>query len=241
MDLSKSRSGLENGAMPVQPEAKSLTLILGRPDTGSFRGYLAGQKQGWWDAVGKDALVDDALTYVELESEATKVRTFKVDLIDGLLQTNDYAAAVARANLPSASEEIVHRRVDVRTRRQERLTGDKRLYVEAVLTEGSLRTQVGGPEVMRRQLERLLELAELPNVDIRVVPASGAYPAMGTPFYLLSFPGGFPDIGYIELLDKGVYLEEADDVEPYVRKFNCLLDMALAARESAELIAEMID
>ena len=170
---------------------------------------------------------------------ARRRRTFKIDLIDGLLQTADYAAAVVRANLPRATEELVRHRVDARTRRQDRLDGVNPIHVEAVLTEGALRTQVGGPHTMRRQLEWLLELGERPNVDIRVVAAAGAYPAMGTPFYLLSFAGGYPDIGYIELLNKGVYLEEPDDVEPYAMKFAGLLRVALTPRRSSDLIAEI--
>jgi hypothetical protein len=201
--------------------------------------YLTGQRNGWWDAVSRDALVDDALTYVELESEATKVRTFKIDLIDGLLQTAEYAAAVVRANSPRATEQLVRRRVDARSQRQERLTGEHPIHVSAVLTEAALRTRVGGPATMRRQLEWLAELSTRPNVDLRVVPAAGAYPAMGTPFYLLSFAGGLPDIGYIELLDKGVYLDEPDDVEPYTMKFTGLLRVALTPSKSRDLIAEI--
>jgi hypothetical protein len=235
---SRGRSAAPPGREPIG----NVALIHGMPDTGRhgvLGALLTGQTPGWWDAVGNDALVDDALTYVELESEATKVRTFKIDLIDGLLQTADYAAAVVRANLPVAGEELVRRRVDARAHRQERLTGEHPIHVEAVLTEGALRTGVGGPAVMREQLDWLIELGRRANVDLRVVPASGAYPAMGTPFYLLSFASGYPDIGYIELLDKGVYLEEPDDVEPYVRKFARLREIALSQGDSGELIAEI--
>jgi hypothetical protein len=218
------------------------TLTVDTPETEPNRilaSYLAAKKHGWWDAVSNDALVEDAIAYVELESEAVSLRTFKIDLIDGLLQTAEYAAAVVRANLQVASEELVRRRVDARAHRQHRLTGANPLHVEAILTEGALRTQVGGPAVMRRQLEWLLELSALTNVSLRVVPAVGAYPAMGTPFYILSFASGYPDIGYVELLDKGVYLEEPDDVEPYVTKFAGLLRVALNQRKSDELIAEI--
>lgn len=205
-----------------------------------FNPFLAEQKHGWWDAASRDALVDDALVYVELESEATKVRTFKIDLIDGLLQTGEYAAAVIMANSPRTSDAVVRQRVEARSRRQERLTGSNPIHVDAILTEAALRNQVGGPDVMRRQLERLIGLAELPNVDVRVLPATGAYPAMGTPFYVLSFAGSYPDVGYIELLDKGVYLEEPDDVEPYVVRFAALREVALGRRESVEFVSDII-
>jgi hypothetical protein len=216
-------------------------LSGGFPTTNGARTSLLqpGRGHGWWDAVQEDALVNDALTYVELENEATKARTFKIDLIDGLLQTAEYAAAVVRANLPMATEGLVRRRVEARERRQERLTGEDPIHVEAIMAEAALSTRVGGPDVMRRQLNRLRELGALPNISIRVVPAAGAYPAMGTPFYILSFDDGYPDIGYVEMLDKGVYLAEPDDVEPYVTKFNALLRVALNEHESDELIREI--
>jgi len=183
--------------------------------------FLAARKPGWWDTLGRGALVDDALVYVELEDEATAVRTFKIDLIDGLMQTAEYAAALIRANQPRASESLIRRQVDARIRRQTRLRGAN---------------PVGGQETMRHQLEHLLALMELPNVDLWVVPATGAYPAMGTPFYILSFDERFPDIGYVELLDKGVYLEEPDDVQLYITKFATLRAVALDPEGSRELI-----
>lgn len=199
--------------------------------------FLTRRKNGWWNPVGRDALVDDALVYVELENEATRVRTFKIDLVDGLMQTPEYTSAVVRANKPRPAEQLVPRRVDVRTRRQERLYGPDPINVEAILIECVLRIQVGGRDVMRRQLEHLLALMELPNVDLRVVPTTTAYPAMGTPFYILTFKRGYPDIGYVELLDKGVYLEEPDDVEQYAVRFAGLHAVALGPDDTRELIA----
>jgi hypothetical protein len=105
----------------------------------------------------------------------------------------------------------VRQRVEARARRQERLTDENPIKVEAVVSEAAFRTLVGGPEVMSHQLRRLLELTKLPNIDLRVIPmAAGAYPAMGTPFSLLSFAGDYPDVGYIDLISKGVYMEEPD-------------------------------
>jgi hypothetical protein len=199
--------------------------------------FLSGHRGGWWDAVDRDALADDAVVYVELEDEATAVRSFKIDLVDGLLQTPEYTAAIIRASRPEASEEFVRRQVATRARRQARLHDASPIQMEVIVTEAALRIQVGGHEVMRHQLQHLLRLAELPNVDLRVVPATGAYPAMGTPFYILSFGTGYPDVAYLELLDKGVYLEEPGDVELYATKFAGLRAVALAPDASREFIA----
>jgi hypothetical protein len=237
------QSRMENATQPIQPaEVVTLALIYGIPADerdAVFNSCLGAQKQGWWDAVTKDALMEDVVGYVELEAEAAAVRTFEIDLIDGLLQTKDYSAAIGDAYLPRASAEVKRERVKARSRRQDRLTGENPIQVEAVITEGALRTGVGGPEVMRQQLERLVELSKLPNVDLRVIPSTGAYPAMGTPFHILSFASGYPDVGYIELLDRGVYLEEPEDVKPYRDNFAGLQEVSWSARKSRTLIADI--
>jgi hypothetical protein len=134
----------------------------------------------------------------------------------------------------------VRQRVEARARRQERLTDENPIKVEAVVSEAAFRTLVGGPEVMSHQLRRLLELTKLPNIDLRVIPmAAGAYPAMGTPFSLLSFAGDYPDVGYIDLISKGVYVEEPDDVEPYKINFAGLQEVALTPRRTRALITEL--
>jgi transcriptional regulator with XRE-family HTH domain len=238
------QSRLENATQPIQPhEVMSLALIYGIPEDerhAVFNATMTAQKQGWWEAVGKDALVDDMLGYVELESEATTVRTFKIDLVPGLLQSTEYSAAIGQAYLPRASADAVRQRVEARARRQERLTDENPIKVEAVVSEAAFRTLVGGPEVMSHQLGRLLELTKLPNIDLRVIPmAAGAYPAMGTPFSLLSFAGDYPDVGYIDLISKGVYMEEPDDVEPYKINFAGLQEVALTPRRTRALITEL--
>jgi hypothetical protein len=228
---------------PAEPaQVITLALLYGIPETerdAVFTACLAAQERGWWETVSREALVADVLDYVDFESVATTVRTFKIDLVPGLMQTPEYAAAIGEAFLPPASPEVVRERVEARAKRQERLTGENPIHVEAVLAEGALRVEVGGPEVMRQQLNRLIELGKLPNVDLRVLPATGAYPAMGTPFSILSFDGAFPDVGYIEVIDKGVYVEEPEDLEPYQVNFAGLRKVALSQSKSRNLIAEI--
>lgn len=240
---SAKQSRIENATQPIKPsEVVTVALVLGIPEAerdAVFNTCVAAQNKGWWEGVSSDALVRDVMGYVELEAEAAMVRTFKIDLIPGLLQTSSYATAISRAYLPRASVKVVRDRVDARTMRQERVTGDSPIEVEAVLTEGALRTRVGGAEVMREQLERLLELADEPHIDLRVIPATGAYPAMGTPFALLSFADGYPDVGFIDLLGRGVYLEEPQDIECYRTNFAGLQQVALSVRKSRTLIAEI--
>src|SRR5437879_3228967 len=134
------RSRRERGLSSVAPTdvvAFAPVYVMHEPDRGAVvNPFLANRKRGWWDAVGRETLVDDAVVYVELESEAVTLRTFKTDLIDGLLQTPEYAAAVIRANQSRVSETLVQQRVEARTQRQARLRGANALQVEAIITEG---------------------------------------------------------------------------------------------------------
>lgn len=236
------QSRLESGNHLITP-ADVMTLALlydvAEPVRDEvFNSTIAAQEPGWWERVAQDALAADVLAYVELESEANRVRTFKIDLVPGLLQTSEYAAALGRAALPPASEEVVQHRVDARVRRQSRLTSDNPISIHAVVTEGALRTVAGGPGVMTRQLDQLTQTMTLPNVDLRVIAArSGAYPSMGNAFSILSFHTDEPDVGYVELVEKGVYLEQETDVERYRLNFTGLQEVALDHYESLELIS----
>ncbi|SFB61964.1 5'-deoxynucleotidase YfbR [Amycolatopsis marina] len=236
------QSRLENATQPITPaDVMTLALLydIAEPVRDKvFRATLAAQERGWWEQIEKEALAEDVLSYVELESEASKVCVFKVDLIPGLLQTSEYAAAISHAFLPAASEELVRHRVNARMKRQTRVEDGHPVHVEAIVTEAALRVIVGGPGVMRRQLGRLVSLSSLPNIDLRVIAAnSGAYPAMGTPFSILSFASEEPDVGYVELVDKGVYLEAAENVETYTLNFAGLQEVALSPVDSVELIS----
>jgi hypothetical protein len=131
--------------------------------------------------------------------------------------------------------------VQARIRRQARLQDEEPLDVRCVLTEAVLRLQVGGRETWLEQLRRIAELMDLPNVDIRFLKSeNGAYRAMGYPFSVLGFDDSEPDIGYIELLRAGVYLEQEAEVQPYVEAFEELWTSAEEPGGSGELLMEII-
>ncbi|GAB3494579.1 helix-turn-helix domain-containing protein [Amycolatopsis cihanbeyliensis] len=238
------QSRLEAATPPIRPaDVVTLALVYGIDEEereALFNSAQIAQAPGWWESVKEGALDADVLDYVQLEAEATKLRTFKVDVVPGLLQTLEYGAALDRASVPALPVEAEQDRLDARMHRQGRLTDDTPLQVEAILTEAALHVEVGGAEVMRRQRGRLLELAALPNVRLRVIPASaGAYPATGVPFSILGFEGSpaDSDVGYVELLGRGVYLERAEDVRPYSLAFGSLRNVAMSPRETVELIS----
>jgi len=239
------QSRLETAGQPITPaDVMTLALIYDIPEEERnklFHAALTAQERGWWEEAAKGALVDDVMDYVELESEASELKTFKVDLVHALFQTEDYATAVLRAYRPRPSEDTVQQRVRVRLKRQARLVGENPIRTRALITEGALRIIVGGPEVMCGQLNRLIELSGLPHIRFRVLPVqAGAYSAMGTGFNVLSFTDGAPDVGYIEVLHKGIYLEEQKDVEPYKVSFAETWELALSESESRNLLTSIV-
>jgi transcriptional regulator with XRE-family HTH domain len=172
---------------------------------------------GWWQRYG-DVLPPWFRNYVDLEAAATLIRTYEGQFIPGLLQTDDYMRALVHGAHLEDSNEEVGRRVRLRMARQTLLTREQPPRLWAVVDEAALRRPVGGREVMRAQLERLLEASKLPNVTLQILGfGAGAHPAMGSSFSILRFPDqGLPDLVYLEHLTNAVYLDKRPEVERYL-------------------------
>ncbi|MEW2507893.1 helix-turn-helix transcriptional regulator [Amycolatopsis sp. NPDC047767] len=250
---SKSKqSRLENAAGPITPvDVVTLAMHFRRPvkeRESLFQDAQTAQTKQWWDQISADAFAADVRSYVALEAEAEEVRTFKIDVIPGLFQTESYARAMEYAALFPEDQDAdgvaaaVEERVGARIQRQSRLTDDTPLRVRAILAEAALRNQVGGTEVWREQLQRLAELMTLPNVEIRFQrPEDGAYLAMGQPFSLLTFAKGVSEVGYVELRRVGVYLEKDAEVREQIRTFDVMWESAAGPDASAKLLAGIIE
>lgn len=167
-------------------------------------------------------------TYVGLEADARQISDFGLGIMPGLLQTADYARAVVRAAVPKWTPSIVERRVAGRMARQGLLFSEDPPTFDAVIDESVLHRVVGSPATMRAQLERLLELSELPTVTVRVIPyEKGALPAGNNKFIILRF--GMPDVSdvvFIEGLTDDLYLDDPRDVEVYNMTFTTLTRLA---------------
>jgi hypothetical protein len=157
------------------------------------------------------------------------------------MQTEDYASAITRAAQPAASADEVERQLVARATRQALLTAENPLHVWAVLDEAVLLRQVGGAATMRAQLNRLRDIAALPNMTLQVLTFdAGAHASMGTSFELLQFPeAGDSAIVYIEDHTSSQYLETAADLERYTLIFDHLRASALAPERSAEFISQV--
>ncbi len=177
---------------------------------------LEANDTGWWHQYG-DVLPQWFRAYVDLEQAASMIRTYEGQFVPGLLQTDDYARSVMVRVLEETPEEI-ERRVEVRTARQAVLSRPDPPRLWAVVDEAALRRPVGGAEIMRDQIERLIEAAGLPNVTLQVLRfGAGAHPAMVGAFSLLRFADiELPDVVYLEHLTGAIYLDKRDDVRQYL-------------------------
>jgi hypothetical protein len=172
---------------------------------------------GWWHRYG-DVLPSWFQSYLGLEASAALIRTYEIQFVPGLLQTEDYARAVVLLGHGHATAEENDRRVALRMRRQEILQRPDPAHLWAVMDEAVLRRPIGSPAVMRAQFELLLEATSLPNVQLQVVPfRAGGHSAAGGAFSILRFPDQeLPDIVYIEQLTSALYLDKREDVEHYL-------------------------
>lgn len=178
--------------------------------------------------------------YLHLEGMALKAESY-LHMVPGLLQTRAYATSVVERSQVWTSQREVNRFVDLRIARQAVWAREEPLSVSCILDEAALRREVGGPEVMRGQLQRLLEVTEEhAHVVVQVLPFSvGAHPGMDGPFQLLHFPGGSP-VAVVETKTTSIYLEEDGVVDRYQTALDTLRAEALDAQASRRLIHELI-
>lgn len=238
-------SRIETGQSRAQTgDVADLLELYGVTDDAVRKAYVQlareARRRGWWtrysDVLGSG-------TYVGLESEAATIQTYEQQNVPGLLQTESYARAFIQGALVKPDPDEVDRRVSARMERQELLDRTDVPEVWAVLDEAVVRRPVGGPDVMREQLQRLIDLTTRPNstVTLQVLPMSiGAHPGMNGSFVLLRFPDPMDrPIVHLETDTDGLYLEETVDIERYTLKFDHLMARALGPDESRAMVTEI--
>jgi transcriptional regulator with XRE-family HTH domain len=171
------------------------------------------QERGWWQRYAP-GLRPGFVDYIGLESDAAEIRMYGPELVPGILQTADYARAVELGTHLAPEPEAVERNVEARIERQ-RAAMSRQARVVVVLNEGALERQIGGREVLTRQILHLQEAASLPHVEVRVLAwQSGAHVAVRGSFVLLDFAdANDPPIAYVETYVGAHYLEDSQDVE----------------------------
>ncbi|WP_315987592.1 helix-turn-helix transcriptional regulator [Actinomadura sp. HBU206391] len=198
-------------------------------------------KPGWWHKYG-DIMPNWFELYVGLEEAASLVRTYEVQFVPGLLQTREYAREVTLLGHAEETPSEITRRVELRMTRRQRLTAPGGPRIWAVVDEAVLRRPLGGPEVMRAQLEHLAEMAALPNITLQVVPFDrGGHAAAGGPFTILRFSEpDLPDVVYLEQLSSALYLDDRDDVDGYMAVMDRLCVEAAPVGDSALMLDQII-
>jgi hypothetical protein len=194
----------------------------------------------WWSQYG-DILPGWFESYLGLESVSSTIRTFELQFVHGLFQTQDYARAVTRLGHRSASSSEIERRTALRIKRQDLLTRKEPPRIWSVMDEAVLRRPFGGTAVMRAQLDRLIEAAALPHVTLQVVPfARGGHSGASGAFTVLRFDEpDLPDVVYIEQLTGAVYLDQRPDVEHYLEVADLLSGEALTPAASKSFIEQV--
>jgi hypothetical protein len=236
-------SRVENAHVSVLPrDVKFLLSVYGTAGDGDRDRLVAlareSRQRAWWHRYGVTAVPDWLRTYAALEAEAAVLSSYHPELVPALFQTADYHDAVQQAALSVAASENGQLATLLRAR-QDRLAVAGTPHVHAIVSETVLRRQVGGPDVMTAQLDHLAKASRKPGVTLQVLPfASGAHPAMDSPFTLMTFPDpADPDIA-CSGPHGALCLDSDADVQRHQRVLTRLRDMALPARASRTLITQ---
>jgi len=238
-------SRLELGRVAFKErDVSDLLMLYGVTDPEARDAVLAlledANRRGWWREY-EDVMPGWFQNYVGLEAAAKILRTYETHFVPGLLQTPEYARAVLASTTPPLTGRDLDRAVTLRTTRQQVLRRSDALRVWAVVDESALRRDVGGPEVHRAQLERLLELMERPNISLQVLPISTGVHAGGGAFSLLRFGGpDLPDVVYVEHLLGALYMDKIEHVERYIEVMDRLSVDSLTPEATYDLVSKMI-
>ena len=197
------------------------------------------KQTGWWHRFN-DQMPKWFEDYVGLEEAAARIQSWELQFIPGLLQTEDYARMAIVHGHPRAAEETIESMVDLRTRRQKILGGTHPPRLWMVIDESVLHRTLGSAGMLKKQIDRLLELTELSHISLQVIPfAKSGYVAEGA-FSILRFAESeLPDIAYIEHLTGALYLERPDEIEIYGRAFDRLVVDAETPRGSRQFLEKI--
>ncbi|MGX2995273.1 helix-turn-helix domain-containing protein [Streptomyces sp. JNUCC 64] len=236
-------SRLENGRRSIsQRDVRDLCGVYEVEDVRVVESLMQmakdSRQQGWWHSFGDIPYS----VYIGLETDAASLRVYDPQVVPGLLQTRPYAEALITGALPETAAGDIDKRVQVRLRRQERISAAQNpLRLWTVLDEATLRRVVGGRDLMREQLEYLVEQSRLPHVTVQVIPFEmGAHPGLNGQYAILEFPDASDSsVVYIEGVTSDLYLEKANDVQRYSVMYEHLRAQALNVEQSRQFISRI--
>lgn len=230
---------IEAGRTAVSPEKiRALTTLYGCKNEHLVDALVAMSQsngRGWWSEYRHPPHNDNARDLAELESMSVRCRTFQWVQIPGLLQTVDYMRALFESGNPNASEETLERFVDFRLRRQRLLTEARAPEFQAVIHEAALRVKSVAREVMRRQIEHLLEMAQLPHVRIQILPFQANIHRVGFACAFDCYDAAVPELGtvYVEHPAQSPFVTDQANLASFSQAFEQLSAVALPSVELA--------
>ncbi|WP_231905149.1 helix-turn-helix domain-containing protein [Saccharothrix espanaensis] len=238
-------SAIENGKRKItQRNLAGLVELfeMSEPEAAEFDRLRIGAEHRDWYHQYAGLFNDDFLRHLGLEHGASAIHAFESCFIPGILQTRDYAHALFRSGSPYVRLTEVEPRLEARMVRAARLDGAEPLSLFALLSEAALRQRIGGPEVMRAQLDHLAAaIGTRDNVDVRVLPfEAGAYPALGGAFYVMSFASPtLPAVVYQETLTYNTFIDQRHHVREYTVALAETTEQALDSADSLALIRSL--
>jgi transcriptional regulator with XRE-family HTH domain len=248
LDWHRSKLSRIEGAQFVRislTDLRALMDLYGVTDADQRQSLITLGKQarerGWWHSYS-DVLPNPHSVLIGLEAETSSIRAYQAQLVPGLLQTEDYTRAILKAGLMTMNaRQDIDRFVEIRKARQQLLTQNPPVAFWAVLDEAVLRRLVGGADVMRDQIERLIEVSELPSVTIQVLrDEAGEHPGMEGSFMILSFTESDPDAVYMDAATGGLYIEKAEDIARYSWIFDHVMAAALSPRHTVRFMQQAL-
>ena len=238
-------SRVEHGRVSFKErDVADLLTLYGVTDEGERRRMLNlaqhANSQGWWSRYD-DVMPDWFETYVGLEQATSLIRTYELQFVPGLFQTEDYARAVTRPGRKGAPAGEIEDWVRLRLNRQALHARQQPPRIWSVMDEAVLRRPVGGPAVMRAQLRHLIEAGAMPHVTLQVVPFSrGRHAAESGSFTVLRFEErDLPDVVYLEQLTGAIYLDQRSDVEQYLEVVDEVSGEALTPDATTRFIEQV--
>ncbi|MCC3762440.1 helix-turn-helix domain-containing protein [Glycomyces sp. TRM65418] len=227
-------------------DVRDLMLMYGVRDEEEIERFvdmarMANQPSQWHRY--SDFLPDWFSNYLDMEGAAYMIRTYEVQVMPGLLQSEEYARAVMMLGYGHTPLTEIDKRIDVRMKRQEILDReDRRPELWAVIDEAALHRPFGGAAVMRSQIQSLLDSCDKPNVRIQIVPfASGAHSGAGAPFTWLRFAyEELNDVIYLEHLTGGLYLERDNELDAYQAAMEHLCVQATQPHKTQDFLRQIL-
>jgi transcriptional regulator with XRE-family HTH domain len=203
----------------------------------------ASRERSWWSTYG-DSVPKRLIQLIEYENAAYISRHYEDLVVPGLLQTTDYMRESSFQLVPGISAADVDKIIEVRLKRQELLnrTGAPQLFF--VIDEAVARRTVGGKDVMRRQLQQLIEARNMANITVEVIPfTAGLLPGLQAPFVIHEFPDAADDdVLYMENPRSGDLLnrDNTEEIVSFREDFERMRQASLGAEGTVDFLREVI-